>query len=29
LLGLGKSHVNQLTRDDVVAPADFYRKLGN
>ena len=29
LLGLGKSHVNQLTRDDVVAPTDFYRKLGN
>ena len=29
LLGLGKSHVNELTRDDVVAPADFYRKLGN
>lgn len=29
LLGLGKSHVNQLTRDDVVAPSDFYRSLGN
>ena len=29
LLGLGKSHVNQLTRDDVVAPSDFYRKLGS
>ncbi len=29
LLGLGKSHVNQLTRDDVVAPSDFYRQLGN
>ena len=28
LLGLGKSHVNQLTRDDVVASADFYRSLG-
>jgi heme/flavin dehydrogenase (mycofactocin system) len=28
LLGLGKSHVNQLTRDDVVAPPDFFRKLG-
>ncbi len=28
LLGLGKSHVNQLTRDDVVAPTDFYRSLG-
>jgi hypothetical protein len=27
-LGLGKSHVNQLTRDDVVAPPDFFRKLG-
>jgi len=29
LLGLGKSHVNQLTRDDVVAPSDFYRILGS
>jgi len=29
LLGLGKSHVNELTRDDVVAPSDFYRSLGN
>jgi L-lactate dehydrogenase (cytochrome)/glycolate oxidase len=29
LLGLGKSHVSELTRDDVVAPSDFYRKLGN
>ena len=29
LLGLGKSHVNELTRDDVVAPDDFYRTLGN
>ena len=29
MLGLGKSHDNQLTRDDDVAPADFYRKLGN
>ena len=29
LLGLGRSHVNELTRDDVVAPSDFYRKLGN
>ena len=28
LLGLGKSHVNELTRNDVVAPADFFRKLG-
>jgi L-lactate dehydrogenase (cytochrome)/glycolate oxidase len=28
LLGLGKSHVNELTRDDVVAPPDFFRKLG-
>lgn len=28
LLGLGKSHVNQLTRDDVVAPSNFYRILG-
>jgi len=29
LLGLGKSHINELTRDDVVAPSDFYRSLGN
>jgi L-lactate dehydrogenase (cytochrome)/glycolate oxidase len=29
LLGLGKSHVSELDRDDVVAPSDFYRKLGN
>ncbi|TSA02605.1 MAG: mycofactocin system-associated heme/flavin dehydrogenase [Planctomycetaceae bacterium] len=29
LLGLGKSHVNELDRDDVVAPSDFYRRLGN
>jgi pre-mycofactocin synthase len=28
LLGLGKSHVNELTRDDVVAPEGFYRMLG-
>ena len=28
LLGLGKSHVNELTRDDVVAPEGFYRTLG-
>jgi len=28
LLGLGKSHVNELTRDDVVAPEGFYRSLG-
>ncbi len=29
LLGLGKSHVSELTRDDVVAPDGFYRTLGN
>ena len=29
LLGLGKSHVNELTRDDVVAPEGFYRTLGH
>ncbi len=28
LLGLGKSHVNELTRDDVVAPEGFFRALG-
>ncbi|MEY3074336.1 MAG: hypothetical protein RLZZ554_1010, partial [Actinomycetota bacterium] len=28
LLGLGKGHVNELTRDDVVAPEGFYRRLG-
>jgi heme/flavin dehydrogenase (mycofactocin system) len=28
LLGLGKSHISELTRDDVVAPPDFYRSLG-
>jgi heme/flavin dehydrogenase (mycofactocin system) len=29
LLGLGRCHVNELTRDDIVAPADFYRRLGS
>ena len=28
LLGLGRSSSDELTRDDVVAPADFFRKLG-
>jgi len=28
LLGLGKSSISELSRDDVVAPADFFRKLG-
>lgn len=28
LLALGKSSVHELSRDDVVAPSDFYRKLG-
>ncbi len=28
LLGLGRSSIGELTRDDVVAPADFYRTLG-
>jgi pre-mycofactocin synthase len=28
LLGLGKSNITELSRDDVVAPADFYRTLG-
>jgi len=29
LLGLGHSHVTELTRDDIVAPPDFYRRLGS
>jgi L-lactate dehydrogenase (cytochrome)/glycolate oxidase len=28
LLGLGKSSVQELTRDDVVAPDGFFRPLG-
>jgi heme/flavin dehydrogenase (mycofactocin system) len=28
LLGLGKSHVNELTPDDVIAPEGFFRTLG-
>jgi L-lactate dehydrogenase (cytochrome)/glycolate oxidase len=28
LLGLGKSNVSELSRDDVVAPPDFFRTLG-
>ncbi len=28
LLGLGKSHVNELTADDVTAPEGFFRTLG-
>lgn len=28
LLGLGKSSVHDLDRDDVVAPPDFFRRLG-
>ena len=28
LLGLGKSSIHELTRDDVVAPEGFYRQLG-
>ncbi len=28
LLGLGKSNVSELTRDDVIAPKDFFRHLG-
>jgi L-lactate dehydrogenase (cytochrome)/glycolate oxidase len=28
LLGLGKSHVNELTPDDVTAPDGFFRTLG-
>jgi L-lactate dehydrogenase (cytochrome)/glycolate oxidase len=28
LTGIGKAHVNELTRDDVVAPEGFFKKLG-
>jgi len=28
LTGIGKADVKQLTRDDIVAPADFFRTLG-
>jgi isopentenyl diphosphate isomerase/L-lactate dehydrogenase-like FMN-dependent dehydrogenase len=28
LLGLGRSDISELGRDDVVAPPDFYRTLG-
>ncbi|CAB4955090.1 unannotated protein [freshwater metagenome] len=28
LLGRGKSHVNELTPDDVTAPDGFFRTLG-
>jgi L-lactate dehydrogenase (cytochrome)/glycolate oxidase len=28
LLGLGKSNINELDRGDVVAPPDFFRRLG-
>lgn len=28
LLGMGKSHINELTRDDIVIPNDFLRALG-
>ena len=28
LMGIGKSHVNQLDRGDVVAPDGFFRRLG-
>jgi len=29
LLGLGKGNISELTRDDVVAPDGFFRKLGS
>ena len=29
LLGLGRAQVTELTRDDIVAPPDFYRRLGS
>jgi L-lactate dehydrogenase (cytochrome)/glycolate oxidase len=28
LMGVGKSHVNELNRGDVVAPDGFFRALG-
>ena len=28
LLGLGKSSIHELTRDDVVAPEGFFKPLG-
>jgi L-lactate dehydrogenase (cytochrome)/glycolate oxidase len=28
MLGLGKSNISELTRDDVVIPPDFLRTLG-
>jgi isopentenyl diphosphate isomerase/L-lactate dehydrogenase-like FMN-dependent dehydrogenase len=28
LLGLGKKDVSELNRDDVIAPANFFRSLG-
>ena len=28
LTGIGKADVKQLDRDDIVAPADFFRTLG-
>ena len=29
LLGLGRANIDELTRDDVVAPTDFFRNLGS
>ena len=29
MLGLGRSSIGELRRDDVVAPADFYRSMGS
>ena len=29
MLGLGRSSIRELRRDDVVAPADFYRSMGS
>jgi pre-mycofactocin synthase len=28
LLGMGKSNISELTRDDIVIPPDFLRELG-
>jgi hypothetical protein len=29
MLGLGRSSIGELSREDVVAPADFYRSMGS
>jgi len=29
MLGLGRANIDELSRDDVIAPADFYRSMGS